>query len=230
MAVDIREKIQKLLALSESSNEHEAYAALMKARELIAKNKLDERDFKKKEEKKVIKTVNIQGVTYSMRRDPWMKNLIQTISKNYCCEYFVHLEKQTRYIRFMGLEEDVNMCTDVFWYALNCIRNGIKKEKKKYKGAKTKELTIVSNSYAFGFIKGLNEAFEKQNTENEKGWGLVLSCPKEVRDYINNSCKPYKSQCKAKSEIHKDIYNNGYVEGKQFTTRKQLGEEHEKLE
>ena len=54
MAVDIREKIQKLLALSESSNEHEAYAALMKARELIAKNKLDERDFEKKEEKKVI--------------------------------------------------------------------------------------------------------------------------------------------------------------------------------
>lgn len=230
MAVDIREKIQKLLALSESSNEHEAYAALMKARELIAKHKLDERDFQKKEEKKVIKTVYIQGVTYSMRRDPWMSNLIQTISKNYCCECFVDLVKRTRYIRFMGLADDVDMCTDVFRYALNCIKEGIKKEKIKYKEAKAKELTIVSNSYAFGFIKGLKEAFEKQNIENEKGWGLVLTCPKEVSDYINNSCKPLKSQCKAKSEIHKNTYINGYAEGKQFTTRKQLDEENVKIE
>ena len=51
-----------------------------------------------------------------------------------------------------------------------------------------------------------------------------------MSDYINNSCKPLKSQCKAKSEIHKNTYINGYAEGKQFTTRKKLGEEQEKIE
>ena len=59
---------------------------------------------------------------------------------------------------------------------------------------------------------------------------MVLTCPKEVSDYINNRCKPLKSQCKAKSEIHKSTYINGYAEGKQFTTRKKLGEENDKIE
>ena len=83
---DIREKIQKLLALSKSPNKHEAYAALVKARELIAKNKLDERDFEEKEAKKVIKTMELTGISYSMRRNPWMNDLKEVIAKNYCCK------------------------------------------------------------------------------------------------------------------------------------------------
>lgn len=225
---DIREKIQKLLALSKSSNEHEAYAALVKARELIAKNKLDERDFEEK--KKVIKRMDLTGVSYSMRRDPWMSNLKEVIAENYCCKSFVTRINRTRYIRFMGLEEDVDMCTDVFWYALNCINEGIKKEKKKYKGAKTKELSVVSNSYGFGFVEGLKKAFEKQNQENEKGWGLVLTVPKEVEDSVNKITKKESTSCKATTELNNNTFNIGYAEGKQFTTRKQLGEENEKIE
>lgn len=49
---DIREKIQKLLALSKSPNEHEAYAALVKARELSAKNKAGEIVLKIKKKRK----------------------------------------------------------------------------------------------------------------------------------------------------------------------------------
>lgn len=39
--IDYKEKIKKLLALSESSNEHEAKAALLKARELMAEHNLN---------------------------------------------------------------------------------------------------------------------------------------------------------------------------------------------
>lgn len=38
--MDIREKILKLLNLADSPNEHEAKAALLRARELMAKYKL----------------------------------------------------------------------------------------------------------------------------------------------------------------------------------------------
>lgn len=37
---DYREKIKKLLALSESSNEHEAKSALLKAKKLMAEHKI----------------------------------------------------------------------------------------------------------------------------------------------------------------------------------------------
>ena len=39
---DIREKIQKLLSLAGSSNENEARAAMLKAKELMAKHKMSE--------------------------------------------------------------------------------------------------------------------------------------------------------------------------------------------
>ena len=55
MEKDYSEKIKKLLALAESPNEHEAKAALLKAKELMAEHKLSELDVKdvgKKEVKK----------------------------------------------------------------------------------------------------------------------------------------------------------------------------------
>ena len=46
MGMDYKEKIKKLLALAESPVKAEAQAALLKARELMAKHKLSERDLK----------------------------------------------------------------------------------------------------------------------------------------------------------------------------------------
>lgn len=46
MEKDYKEKIRKLLALAESPNEHEARAALLKARELMAEYKLTEAEIK----------------------------------------------------------------------------------------------------------------------------------------------------------------------------------------
>lgn len=55
MAQDIRDKIAKLLALADSPSEAEAKAALLKARELMAKHKLRPEEIKKAENVKVIK-------------------------------------------------------------------------------------------------------------------------------------------------------------------------------
>ena len=45
-----KEKIKKLLALSESSNEHEAKAALLKAKQLMMEHKITESDLVDKKE------------------------------------------------------------------------------------------------------------------------------------------------------------------------------------
>lgn len=51
---DYRKKIEKLLALSSSPNEHEAKAALLKARQLMAEHKLSEKDFKRNAGREVV--------------------------------------------------------------------------------------------------------------------------------------------------------------------------------
>ena len=53
--MNIRDRIAKLLALSESPNEHEAKAALLKARELMATHKLRPEDVLDAKEQKVIR-------------------------------------------------------------------------------------------------------------------------------------------------------------------------------
>lgn len=55
MAINIKDKIAKLLALAESPNENEAKAALLKARELMAEHKLRPEDVKKAKKEKVIR-------------------------------------------------------------------------------------------------------------------------------------------------------------------------------
>lgn len=46
MDIKIVERIKKLLALSESSNEHEAQLAMLKAQELLVKHKLTIKEVK----------------------------------------------------------------------------------------------------------------------------------------------------------------------------------------
>ena len=103
---DIKGKIRNLLALAESSNENEAKAALLKARELIAKHKLTEAELAE-EEKQAVQDV---------RTDI-------TCSKRYRSHAKGH---QTQTIGFIGLEDDVEVCTAIFKYAVDCIRSGVK--------------------------------------------------------------------------------------------------------
>ena len=69
MAINIKDKIAKLLALAESPNENEAKAALLKARELMAEHKLRPEDVKKAKKEKVIRKV--LDITCTAMTNPW---------------------------------------------------------------------------------------------------------------------------------------------------------------
>ena len=57
--MDIKDKIRKLLALADSPNDNEAIAALSKARELMARHKLTERDIDIKSSEVVTELLDI---------------------------------------------------------------------------------------------------------------------------------------------------------------------------
>lgn len=82
----VKDKIAKLLALAASPNEKEAQAALLKARELMAKHKLQPEECQKDTASKVVvKTVGVECTTLT---DPWAVALGGIIAKRYCCEVF----------------------------------------------------------------------------------------------------------------------------------------------
>ena len=76
--MDIKDRISKILALAESPNENEARAALLKARELMAKYKLQPEDLEKKKGSKVVR--KLTGLTCTQMTDSWMLTLSALIA------------------------------------------------------------------------------------------------------------------------------------------------------
>ena len=94
-------KIQKLLALSESNNEHEAQLAMLKAQELLIKHKLSLKDVK--EFKTYNDSIKEKKTKISFKKAKWKAELASLVGDNFGCYVFF----KTRYshtITFFGKE------------------------------------------------------------------------------------------------------------------------------
>lgn len=80
------------------------------------------------------------------------------------------------YIGFVGLSDDVEICTAVFTYAVDCVRATIRQLRKECHNPPARYFAPAANSYGFGFALGLRDMFEKQKAKNTE-WGLVLVRP-----------------------------------------------------
>lgn len=212
---DYREKIKKLLALSESSNEHEAKSALLKAKKLMAENKIAEIDLEDIGKKKVVHIKT--EFDCSKRREAWMISLSAIIGQNFCCQSYRSkaYNKQVATICFVGLEGDVDACVEIFRYAVECIRSGIDDLKKKSKDCTREYRKRLCDGYGFGYTQGIKEAFEQQREHDETGWGLVMTIPKEVSDETS-AMKHEKFKSAAQEQMSARAFWQGNEEGKKF--------------
>lgn len=223
MAKNYKDKIRKLLALAESPNEHEARATLLRARELMAEHKLSESDLKDPENKSVKRIMT--DITCSKRRSPWVIQLSAVIGENYCCQAYRSRSKgkQTFAIGFIGLEDDVGICVEIFKYAVDCVSSKIRVLKIESGGYCAEYVTRLCNSYGYGFTNGVKEAFRKQNDEKEQGWGLVMVMPQEVKE-ASKDLGHAKFRARAAEQIYSGAYENGYEDGKEFNPARRLAE------
>ena len=215
---NIKEKIEKLLALAKSPNENEAKAALLKAKELMAKNKLSEADFEdaKKQELKTFRCEDISWTTDSGRI--WMVGLCKLICDEYLCvsAWDTKPGARTHVLYITGMEEDLDVCKSVLGYAVGFVEGRIEDLQKKYSRQDPK---AIANSYAEGFILGLEMAFEEQKNEHPE-WGLVVVKPEEVRGYEEKlGSKRVKSK---KADFDPLAYMMGQNDGSKFNARKVL--------
>lgn len=219
---DYRDKIKKLLALADSSNEHEAKAALLKAKQLMVEHKLTEMDLDIKKDANVIEVQS--GVVYTKKGEWWIGGLALIIAENYCCKCFTRSDRQKKEISFFGMEEDAELCNTVFNYAVESARRIARQElvNNKYQNIMTaKEKTIFKNSICLGFCEGVRVAFDRQKLANEC-FGLIVVIKKEVEDEyrkLNTRRDNYKGKSK---QIDPNARNTGFEEGKNFSINKVL--------
>ena len=209
---DYKDKIRKLLSLAQSDNDHEAKSALLKAKQLMAEHKIAEIDLVDAINQKVNRIHT--GISHTCHTKPWLAILARVIADNYCCKDYISKYKgsQTKEVCFVGLEDDVELCNEIFKYAVDTIEVNTKKllkGKSKY-GARYKK--IITDSYANGFIEGLKEAFTKQQDESD--WGLVMVTPQEVIDNMSDM-KHFRSVSHNYGQEN-SAYNKGSEDGKNF--------------
>lgn len=201
--------------------------ALLKARQLMAEHKLTEHELQdvSKQRVKEIQT----KITCSKRRNPWIVSLSATIGENYCCKGVRgHLKgKQTQSISFLGFEEDAEICKEIFEYAVDCAVSKILDMQTEYalKGIPKDITRKYCDSFGYGFVVGIEKAFEKQQEENYDEWGLVLVMPKEV-EAAAESIGHADFDAIAEQRIENTPFSMGMEHGKNFTPNRRLKEQY----
>lgn len=205
------EKIKKLLALTDSANEHEAKIAMLMAQKLMARHNLDIKDVVAKDKENVCE---IYAGTYGKRT--WRRILAKVISKNFRCEHFYNNRGNKGFIVvFVGLLDDIKIAKSIYEFAISVIEKNQKRVYKELRmvGFETKG---VKKSYAIGFVYGLDDSFEEQKDEMPEEYALVLQIPEVVIDFMEN-----KEFDGSTPEVNLEIENRlamgqGYEDGIEF--------------
>ena len=215
---DIKERIKKLLALATSTYEAEAMAAMLKAKELMAKHKLTEDDFEEAKDQKLVHLAckDIRWTTDS--GEIWIAELCRVIAENYCCAtaWSTPYKTRTHILEIIGMGEDAEICKHVITYAVGFVRGSIKVQRRKQRYSDPKS---VAASYAKGFIEGLEMAFEDQRDEHPE-WGLVIVEPQEVKKY-KDGLKSKKVRTRS-TEFNPLAHLKGFNDGKEFNAQRVL--------
>lgn len=118
----------------------------------------------------------------------------------------------------------MEICISVFKYAVDCIRAGVKKikaEYAEYASYYSKFIKQECDSYGYGFVRGIDTAFERQGEENREEWGLVLVMPKEVTEAAQHlGQEHFKSR--AEDNLSAGAYRQGYAEGREFDPTRRI--------
>ena len=213
----IQKRIAKLLALADSTNEHEARAALLKARELMAEYKLRPEEVQPSEKAKVI--VQTVGVTFTVMTDSWVSDLSAIIAGRYCCKAYRnrrHGGKKME-VGFAGLEDDYEVCRRIFLYAYDCVKSKCREiqEENRALGVPGGAIREMCNAYGQGFTDGLSSAFQKQQEEHQE-WGLVMAVPQAVHDATSHHRRASALK-RARMDGWRTAYARaGYQDGTEF--------------
>ena len=216
--MDIADKIRKLLSLSKSPVESEAKLALTKARELMAKYKINESEVREQESELI--WYKLQQ-TYTTLRDAWLGEVAKVIGTSFGCGVVLSTEprKKTRYVTLVGTQSDVNAVLEAISYAVSYIRTKEAEYATQVEDdgdiviRPRKQVRDYITSYGLGFGCGLQKAFNEQNAISEET-GLVLTVSQEVKDAINE--KYLFKKCTGISVYNQEAYASGVEDGKNF--------------
>ena len=210
------DRIQKCLALGSSPNENEARTALLMARRLMAKYMISEGEVTEADGDPEERD---SSVTCTTVRDPWAIQLGTLIGERHRCRSFVRkgYRKKTMTVSFIGFPKDLDICLSAFEYAAATVRLGI---------ASARMDRARADSYARGFLNGLEAAYREQDRREEGETGMSLMAvtvpPEEVEGYADRTLGSRRISMRSYM-TDPSVYDSGYAAGRGHLNEKVRG-------
>jgi len=159
------------------------------------------------------KNVLNTSIDESSRMLWWKKSLASIISNNFRCKSFTSFRTANTRICIIGLEEDVNIATEIY----NCAVRTVEHQSKLYVklNKKNGKSTGLKNDFIIGWLSGLEDKFKKQ-VESCKEYGLILVKDALVVAEIEKMKLRTGQRSKITANRNEDARNAGYKSGNSF--------------
>lgn len=224
----IVEKIQKLLSLANSSNEHEAMLASERAQALLVKHNLalqDVKDAKLDYREHVVSRAGhrisgYQKMVCSLMADYFfVRPIVKSTAKaahSVSTIYGQQYSRRTfsREILFLGTAENVKIAGYV--YSFLC--DAYPKLWQRYR-EDTGALDRSRSSYYQGLTLGISKALKDARWRVQEETGLVLVGDKKLDEFVESRCSGNYKQDQQR-EIDEEALREGYRKGKDLKLRK----------
>lgn len=167
----VQDRIRKLLALSQSPNEHEAAAAAAKAHALLAEHNLTMAEVGTEED---TPDTDIGHMTHDSRHSsPWVRQLWFAVAKTYFCDYFYYTHRHRTHHTIIGNATNTQLACAMGDYLQNTVMR-----------LANTECRGQSGSFKTGFKKG---AVSRLNARLKE---MREAQTQEVKDVKNSSNLP----------------------------------------
>jgi len=207
-------KIHNLFKLAEgNTNPNEAQNAMLKAQQLMAQNGIEQ-----SEVNQIIKPKEIlsENITEFGRLSWWEKQLSLIIARNFRCEIYIKKAKSGGSIVFLGLKDDVQLAKMVYNFSVIAIQNDTVNFVKKYKKYHVVYNVAIKNTYVSGWLKGLDEKYKEQVSQNN--WGIVLVKDPLIKQEMNKLHLRKGQSSKVSMGHDSNVYGKGFEQGKNFNS------------
>ncbi len=215
----IIERVRKLLALSNSSNEHEAALAAAHAQRLLAAHNLAMSELDLQEE-----GAGESGLTVAKTVAKWLSALFATVADAFDCFPVVTTTSSESRLRFIGAGDDPGVAICTLEYLIKELRRlasiylrNRESEKGRFSESDRKR---IRTSYLLGAVHGVRQALAAQKIETPTtSRALVPVKDALIRQYVDENLGKLKIRRNRSSTVISSAFQQGRQDGASLQLR-----------
>lgn len=216
----IIEKIKKLLALSASSNEHEAALAASHAQRLLSAHNLALADIETERKPEVADKVDTPA---AKNLPKWARHLSGAVSAAFDCQAIHH--PATGKLTFIGVGADVQIAAYTFTFLDRTIRRLCSQYMKWAAIASTpnRQRELMRQSYYLGAVSTVSVRLREQKEQTPVTPGALVPVKEGLIRKAMEDIGAIRTVRSRKCYINPEAYTRGQVDGREVGIRQALG-------